>query len=715
MRAPNGKPGTPAEENPDGLIPITLFPNDGEGYGDGITYGFDTPRGYDRTINMTVREGRVLSPSFSPNLINFYGGVLNCFTTEPRFLLPWQTSAGVPFALTAAGEAAFIFTNGANIAGETDATANIYWDGCQHDDGAGVAQVYTATVTSYVNQAADNLNRRTQAGTWSEDADVNAKLIASGAGALWRATSDYQISKCPAGSEPFTIGNWGAAIQVGTNEAKMTRIGMIGAAPIVGKEDGIYKYIEADNRFENVYRVPLHKDNFPFMAPDGAGGLFTSTVNGDLVNIQQFGAIVVSNPLGGKYPGRDTPVGQIRTVCVDGEDIYAVLQTAAKKVREAGLKVLKTADNFGTFTDYSDEVLDDDYASVADISSLDTLANGDALLVGFDEQFLGVDIVLAAANTVGTTLQVAFSTGAGTWTAVATGSIVDGTGIGETSEIPMARNGVVAIQPTDVSTWVEATYDGHSKYWWRISRINGSAFDASTTIALLSLIVKRAAPDFTTTNYNQSESWAASGMFAELLRGKRRGDDIIWDHLYTLPSVGDVGVISATTLPTANSPSSSLLIVNRDASVQLPLPNQKEPSITSYPKLARDTTVGANPAVAPVYYPSAVDLGDLHELRYIHCEGENFTTGTDGWGMSFRGDETNPWEAVQTQLQGNVLFEVTGHNQGTVLHTAFQILDGAATDPIGPTGRRITAWVKPLDDHPALTAPQRIRSSPETS
>jgi len=240
--------------------------------------------------------------------------------------------------------------------------------------------------------------------------------------------------------------------------------------------------------------------------------------------------------------------------------------------------------------------------------------------------------------------------------------------------------------------------------------------DATTTIAELSIVPRRAGPSFANTVttspvLDNAESFEASGMLVKVLRGKRRGDRIIWDDIYTLPGVSDAGQITVAGVPADNSPNTSLFVASRDEVVQLPLPDQKEPSVTAYPQLARDATN----QIAPVYYPSAVDLSGLHELRYVHCEGADFTTGADSWAMSFRWDDTNPWEAEQRQTQGNVLFEVSGENQGTVLHTAFQILDSVATDPIGPTGRRITAWVKPHDDHPALTAPQVARTSPETS
>lgn len=54
------------------------------------------------------------------------------------------------------------------------------------------------------------------------------------------------------------------------------------------------------------------------------------------------------------------------------------------------IQVLKTANSMVAFTDYSKYAQDGDAATDVDLDSLDTLANGDFLLVGSELPFRGV-------------------------------------------------------------------------------------------------------------------------------------------------------------------------------------------------------------------------------------------------------------------------------------------------------------------------------------
>lgn len=223
-----------------------VLPNRGQGYGHGRTdegfltrTGYLLPDGYDRTINMTCRDGKSIAPSFATaHRTSDYLGTGDTTTTGPKFVVAWTTSAGVPFTLFNLGGTMRKYQDDA-VTDETDATSNIYSCPAFYDDGAGTAYLYSGTYT-FGTGAVTFLNRRTQAGTWTEDGDVNAKFIVAAANSLWRTTSDYQASKCPAGSDPFTIGSWSGNYQVGTNDAKILAMGAIGPAPIIFKEDGIY-------------------------------------------------------------------------------------------------------------------------------------------------------------------------------------------------------------------------------------------------------------------------------------------------------------------------------------------------------------------------------------------------------------------------------------------------------------------------------------------
>ena len=62
------------------------------------------------------------------------------------------------------------------------------------------------------------------------------------------------------------------------------------------------------------------------------------------------------------------------------------------------LAVLKTTDAGATWTDYSSAAQDEDTATHVDLSSLSTLANGDAVFIGATTPFRGVDVDVDGAN-----------------------------------------------------------------------------------------------------------------------------------------------------------------------------------------------------------------------------------------------------------------------------------------------------------------------------
>lgn len=149
------------------------------------------------------------------------------------------------------------------------------------------------------------------------------------------------------------------------------------------------------------------------------------------------------------------------------------------------LTVLKTTDAGATFTDYSIEAQDGSTSTSVVLSSLDTLANGDALYVGSHVPFSGVAIDVDATNSTGSvTLEVKYRKSDNTW---ATITPTDGTASGGTT---MAQDGSVTwTVPTD---WITAslgdtgasttvgTNPGGELYWtrWAVD----VALDASVTL-----------------------------------------------------------------------------------------------------------------------------------------------------------------------------------------------------------------------------------------
>lgn len=164
------------------------------------------------------------------------------------------------------------------------------------------------------------------------------------------------------------------------------------------------------------------------------------------------------------------------------------------------LLVLKTADSLATVTDYSEAAQDGDAATDVVLSSLDTLANGDALWLGSHLPFRGALVDVDAANANAATLAAHYWNG----TALATLTPTDGTASGGAT---FAQDGPITW--TVPSDWVKATlreiatadgavpFSREPIYWARLSV--SAALDASTTLnSVLALARSTAYAELTT-------------------------------------------------------------------------------------------------------------------------------------------------------------------------------------------------------------------------
>jgi len=154
----------------------------------------------------------------------------------------------------------------------------------------------------------------------------------------------------------------------------------------------------------------------------------------------------------------------------------------------ASLKVKKTADDGATYTDYSAAANDNGAATDVVLSSLDTIANGDWLLVSAPVPFVGLAIDMDAtavnANAANTSCQY----WNGAWAALS--SQTDGTDTGAN----LAQDGQITwALPAD---WVTSTIDGVTAYQVRCG--TSAALDSTTTIdEVEALLPTRVAVDVT--------------------------------------------------------------------------------------------------------------------------------------------------------------------------------------------------------------------------
>ena len=164
--------------------------------------------------------------------------------------------------------------------------------------------------------------------------------------------------------------------------------------------------------------------------------------------------------------------------------------TVVKIALNPYLAIFKTTDLLvaaANYTEYSSEAQDDDTATLVTLSSLDTLANGDALYVGAPIQFSGVYCVVVAANSTASVLTVKYWNGTA-WTdtsdtdgtIVATGKTMGQSGA-VTWAVPSAwtANSLINIGDATLphSSHLADTY----MFWtrWEVS----AALDSSTTLS----------------------------------------------------------------------------------------------------------------------------------------------------------------------------------------------------------------------------------------
>lgn len=195
------------------------------------------------------------------------------------------------------------------------------------------------------------------------------------------------------------------------------------------------------------------------------------------------------------------------------------------------LVVLKTTDNMmGQPTDYSSAAQDGDATTDVDVGALDTLANGDFLLIGAHIPFRGVSIDVDAANTLGTaTTTVTYWDGT-TWT---TTSATDNTN----STMTFAVDGTV--------TWTVPTA-------WQAARLidlyphHPIAYYSSPSLYWTRWAVSATLAD-TTITFNSMLAMNRSTAYAELTSGDA------WPQRISHGRIGGIGAIeSLTDAGTAN-------------------------------------------------------------------------------------------------------------------------------------------------------------------
>lgn len=318
---------------------------------------------------------------------------------------------------------------------------------------------------------------RNTAGTWTQATDATyADLLARVKNRLWRITATNQASNIGPADNPRTLLNWSAGIVVGDPTTGCTAAAGYLIRLAVAKPEGLFLG-EEGAQFENV--LP-NLESTP--SPENGRGMI---VRGSdifypwrhgLIRYHQGVAEDVTIPSGGGESADEAPSRRVLALAAAGHHIWAMTSPSGYP-RALLTQALKTTDNGASYTDIGAALSDGTAVSGATIYSLDTLANGDWVLIGYNATFGGLYLEIYNPNLNAATLTVQYSTGAGTWGSFDVGSVWDETSPA-TSAAPLTP-GTKTLSVTGLilwpelglaaTPWVSATYDGKSAFYVRLS------------------------------------------------------------------------------------------------------------------------------------------------------------------------------------------------------------------------------------------------------
>ncbi len=688
----------PTRPDPNQFVPITIFPNGGGGFGFASTsrgMRNTVPEGYDKTINCVVEGGLRIVPV--PRAEAILGVFL--FPVRATNAVAWKSSSNAPIVLHLVDRSTAvnaIVSIGNIVQSEsTPLTSGLQPRIVLHDNGSGTAFLYAADNTT--------LRRRDNAGNWtSPTTDIPAKHLAVVAGDLWRSIGTNEVSKCPLGSDPFTLSNWTSAIKVGSSDAEILRLDGIGSALIVFKEDGIWSYDEQNARFLRVYALPRSSEHFPFTCPDGQGGLITSTAFGAILRLLRFGTVLNIRPAT-VAAGAYTPRGKIVDAVLYEDKVYALMQ-AGEEWRTAGAGITVRGWDGTQYVDITTTVTDADpsYATV-------TFTDTEGLLVGADVPLVGVHISPGTPSAGNPALRLFRRDGTSLYTELKT---IDGTRrmVGAIAKTLQAAGPVYTYEEAHNQRALHVKVE--DKYWLKV--ISSTTFTAQIT-EVRALPWLPGAPSYPVV-YGGSGArnvWNAAisvNIGTWVLVGTiTSSGELVWDTTYAFPGIpaaniavwDRIGVNDRPLLRVTTMSSGTILDSDLLTSVyHLPLIPNNAPSSSAFAGMIKNSDLTER-GMVPTFFPSTALLDGIYELRYVEVFGKRFwkESGNEDKFALWAGMNDLEWSPPIVQVADEyVQFEFPPGLAGSELRLALSIYMGTDTRArtFPPQIDAITAWVKPV-------------------
>lgn len=530
-------------EQEDKTFHIPLFESGHEGYGDSVLA--TKPHRYHRTL-----RGFDLRTPGKMKFGDYITRVSHAITLgqSPVWAGEWQDSNGLPIVYYLEGNHVMSLQGGVSAEVGTNKLAQVATDAAFHGGNLGVPYLWIA------EGFAGAIQKMSLAQIVTDGPVIRDKLC-SISGELYSsaipsatATAFSAVSFTPVGADPNLSASWSSSIIVGWATTDINDIKQVRGAPVVLKPEGVFIYNRSLDLWENktpAWEAMPHPDNgrgafslgLALIIPMGRGGAvifdgyvvrdfspFSRDISPNLDTTQQsisvigatpIGLLAVStvsrNPSGGqgsKYAHDISFGGNLNSKATrrggsddDGSDVK-------------GNRFFKTVDDESSFTDYTTQVNDGDWSTAADLSLLDTGANGDFFYVGHPKPFQGVQMYVSNRNVVGSTLSAKIWNGS-SWDSI---GIVDFSQEDDNSGATLSTAGMVIMTADPVAAgWATRTLgsDAQSNYYIRFQVT--SVLTNPTKVAETALLPWR--PSIDSTNFPE-DGLDRAGCYPHMLAGE---------------------------------------------------------------------------------------------------------------------------------------------------------------------------------------------------
>lgn len=350
------------------------------------------------------------------------------------------------------------------------------------DFGSGVrvtsAVVWNSELVVGFGGSTNTIQVRNTGGTWTAATDATyVDHFTVVQDRLWRATATNAVSNISSAANPRTLANWSAGIAVGDVTIGTTDLNALGERVLVSKPEGLFSG-DAAAVFENkIPSLQLDPDNGKNTLVIGADVFFPHSkgcilyregralVEIGLHDIVAFNAVNDSN--------QAVPGYHLRSVAAQGEYIWAAAEPSGYP-SQSGVVFLKTVDSGVGYTDYSTEVTDNDLTTRATLGSLNTVANGDWVVVGLSNtSWNGMDLEFSAVNSTAAVLTVEYWNGTAWVAAPMAQDLTVAPALASPSlrgTITLSRSGRIMFQqPSMTADWTLSTLGGYNRYFIRLS------------------------------------------------------------------------------------------------------------------------------------------------------------------------------------------------------------------------------------------------------